>query len=66
MTGCDECASWDKELREVKEALRNLDSSEARGYEYSEEHDKLERRRTWLLEALESHRNRHVQPEGAD
>jgi len=66
MTGCDQCESWDRELREVKEALRKLDSSEARGYEYSAEHDKLEQRRTKLWEALESHRSHRVHPESAD
>ena len=66
MKECAECRNWEKELHEVKEALRKLDSSDARGYEYSGEHEKLEQRREKLVEALESHRSHRAQSQGTD
>jgi hypothetical protein len=59
MEPCDSCVQLDHELTEVKEALRALDRSEARGYEYSEEHQRLERRRELLLEQLSIHQASH-------
>jgi len=59
MNPCDVCAKLEHDLLEVKEALRALDHSEARGYEYSEEHKALERRRESLMENLSTHRASH-------
>jgi hypothetical protein len=42
----------EKELHEVKQALRRLDASEARGHEYTEEHEKLEQKRKSILDKL--------------
>ncbi len=59
MPFCTMCDHLDQELREVKHALRSLDESQARGPEYFEEHEKLERRRESLLEEIARHQSTH-------
>jgi hypothetical protein len=56
---CLQCDHLDQQLREVKHALRSLDESQARGPEYFEEHEKLERRRQQVLEEISRHRATH-------
>jgi hypothetical protein len=57
---CMQCDHLDQKLREVKHALRSLDESQARGPEYFEEHEKLERRREEVLEEISRHRATHA------
>ncbi len=59
MPFCTMCDHLDQELREIKQALRSLDESQARGPEYFEEHEKLERRRESLLEEIARHQSTH-------
>ncbi len=59
MPFCTMCDHLDQELREIKHALRSLDESQARGPEYFEEHEKLERRRESLLEEIARHQSTH-------
>lgn len=59
MPFCTMCDHLDQELRQVKHALRSLDESQARGPEYFEEHEKLERRRESLLEEIARHQSTH-------
>jgi len=56
---CLQCDHLDQQLREVKHALRSLDESQARGPEYFEEHEKLERRREEVMEEISRHRATH-------
>ncbi len=60
MADCDHCKNLEKELAEVKQELRRLESSEARGYEYTAEHEKLEQRRNSLVSLLSSHKASHA------
>ena len=48
----DERSNLERELHAVKQALRHLDESEARGHEYAEEHEKLEQKRKAILDKL--------------
>ncbi len=57
---CVQCDQLDQQLHEVKRALRSLDESQARGPEYFEEHEKLERRREQVLEEISRHRASHT------
>ncbi len=59
MAQCERCRLLQQELTEVKRALRTLDESEARGAEYSEEHEKLEQRRSALVGQLSQHEATH-------
>ena len=59
MPFCPQCEHLDQQLREVKHALRSLDESQARGPEYFEEHEKLEKRREALLEEISRHQSTH-------
>ncbi len=61
MAQCERCRLLQQELTEVKRALRTLDESEARGAEYTEEHEKLEQQRNVLLEQLSEHEAAHAQ-----
>jgi len=56
---CTECTCIEQELSEIKEVLRALDRSEARGYEYSEDHERLEQRRESLLQQFAIHDRSH-------
>ena len=60
MAHCERCGLLQQELTEVKRALRTLDESEARGAEYSGEHEKLEQRRSALLAQLSEHEAGHA------
>lgn len=62
MAQCERCRLLQQELTEVKRALRTLDESEARGAEYSGEHEKLEQRRSALLGQIAEHEAGHAQP----
>jgi hypothetical protein len=59
MDACESCARFESELHKVKEALRALERSEARGYEYSQEHQRLEAQRESLLEQHSVHQASH-------
>ena len=54
-TSEERSAQLQHELTEVRNALCTLDQSEARGHEYFEEHQRLERRRESLLEELSTY-----------